>query len=316
MSEPSLNREQVDRLLELVADGALDLEEGPAQLYPPRQVDLGAVQGDVERWLEDAARRLENWMVIHVADTLRCASAGLVPRAGQLGSPPAGLALLGCSGGQDPLLSVWDRGLVDALVSGMLGGVVSANGAAEAAERTLTEIDLRMMRRAAAGLARALSRAWPRETERVFGVEALAADPSALPGGSAPPPSMAARFRIGLVDQPLGGIEFRMPGWIARDLRTETKSPTQQRRGNPEMREALGSLEVDVDVEIHAGTFTLKQILALKAGDEMALPAPPRAVLQAGDTPYAIGIPGSIEGRWAVAIAPPAEGDDDGRQDG
>ena len=278
MPEPSLNREQVDRLLELVADGALDLEEGPAQLYPPRQVDLGAVQGDVERWLEDAARRLENWMVIHVADTLRCSSAGLVPRAGQLGSPPAGLALLGCSGGQDPLLSVWDRALVDALVSGMLGGAVSASGAADS-NRTLTEIDLRMMRRAAEGLARALSRAWPRETERVFEVQALAADPSALPGGSAPPPSMAARFRIGLVDQPLGGIEFRMPGWIARDLRVENKGPGQQRRGNPEMREALGSLEVDVEVAVKAGTFTLNQILALEAGDELALPAPPRAVV-------------------------------------
>ncbi len=314
MSEPSLNREQVDRLLALVADGELDLDEGPAQLYPPRQVDLGAVQGDVERWLEDAARRMESWLIIHVSDTLRCQSAGLVPRAGQLGSPPAGLALLGCNGGQDPLLSVWDRGLVDAMVSSMLGGPVKAS--AGASERPLTEIDLRMMRRAAEGLARALSRAWPRETEREFDVQAMASEPTALPGGSAPPPSMAARFTIGMVDGALGGIEFRMPGWIARDLRTEVRAPQARRQGSPEMRDALGSLEVDVDVMVPAGTYTLAQILELKAGDEFALPAPPVAVLQAGDTPYMVGIPGSIEGRWAVAIAPPAEGEDDGTQDG
>ena len=314
MTEPSLNREQVDRLLELVADGELDLQEGPAQLYPPRQVDLGAVQGDVERWLEDAARRMESWLIIHVSDTLRCRSKGLVPRAGQLGSPPAGLALLGCAGGQDPLLSVWDRGLSDAMVSAMLGGPVKP--AVGASERSLTEIDLRMLRRAAEGLARALSRAWPRQTEREFNVQAMASEPTALPGGSAPPPSMAARFNIGQADASLGGIEFRMPGWIARDLRNEVRPAQGQRRGSPEMRDALGSLEVDVDVMVAAGTFTLAQILALEIGDEFALPAPPTAVLQAGDTPYMVGIPGSIEGRWAVAISPTVEGEDDGNQDG
>ncbi len=316
MSEPSLSREQVDRLLELVDQGELDLDEGPAQFYPPRQVDLGAVQGDVERWLEDAARRLENWLIIHVSDILRCSSAGLVPRAGQLGSPPAGLALLGCSGGQDPLLSVWDRELVEPLVSGMLGGVIAAADGSTVQGRALTEIDLRMMGRTAVGLGRALTRAWPRETARVFEVVALAGDPSALPGGSTPPPSMAARFHIGTVDASLGGIEFRMPGWIARDLRSENKAPERRRQGSPEMREALGTLEVDVDVVVPAGTFTLHQILGLAEGDELSLPAPPRAVLQAGDMPYAVGVPGSIEGRWAVAIAPPAEGDDDGIQDG
>jgi hypothetical protein len=310
MTERSLSREQVDRLLELIDKGEISLDEGPARPYPLRQVDLGPVRGAVERWLEETARAMENWLILNVSNKMTCTSGGFVPRAGPIKAPPAALALIG-AGEQDALVSVWERDVVEALLGGMLGYKFTAALPKVNESRQLTEIDLRMLQRGAQGLAQGLTQAWPRGDQK-FTVEGVSSDLGGLDQGSGAAPAMAANIIVRLGESILGRIEFSLPGWIGRDLRAVGEAATPLTGGSPEMRDVVSGLELDVEIRVPVGEFTLKQILALEKGDELVLPSPARALVQTEGVTCLEGVPGIVDGQWAIAVGPTEEGEDHG----
>ncbi len=303
MAEPSLSRDQVENLLEALAEGQIDLDGGQTESYPPQQLDLGPIQGELEWWLQETARMLENWLIVHVSDQFRCTLRGMVPRSGFTGNETAGLALIGTEDDREPFLSVWDMPLVDALISGMLGFDFTAQvPIAGDEERKLTEIDLRLVRRAANGLSDALTYGWPRNHDTSFTVLAASSDVASLPGDHSARPSMAARFEVFLGPDVLGGIEFRMPGWVAKLLRSHTEQGDPVADGSQEMKDSLSWLNVDLEAFVSVGEFTLDEILSLQVGDELMLPTNPTATLRAGDVDTVHGIPGIIEEHWAISV--------------
>jgi len=306
MPERSLSREQVERLLDAIDKGEIRLDEGPAKPYPPRQVDLGPVRGVVERWVDDTARLLENWLILQVSNTMTCSSAGLVPR-GTVKSPPAALSLVRCED-EEPLLCVWDRDLADAMIAGMLGYTFPGDGyQAASPDRPFTEIDLRMLGRAAGGLAQALTGSWPRRDGRQFEVAQVAGDAGALDEPANKAPAMAGHVVVRVGDAAVGGVEFALPGWIGRELRTVAEEQKAVDEGAPEMREVISSLDMDVEVLVPVGQFTLRQLLDLTEGEQLDLSSPLSAVLVAGGVVCQEGTPGIIDGRWAVSIGPGGE---------
>ncbi len=315
MTERSLSREQVDRLLELIDKGEISLDEGPARPYPLRQVDLGPVRGAVERWLEETARSLENWLIVNVSNKMNCSSGGFVPRAGPIQAPPAALVLIR-AGDQDAMLSVWDREIVEALIGGLLGYKFSGGLPKANTSRQLSEIDLRMLKRGAQGLAEGLTLAWPRAGGTKFEVQAVSSDLGSLDRSSGAAPAMAANIIVRLGETILGRVEFSLPGWIGRELRSAAEGSPLPTDGAPEMREVVSSLEVDVEIRVPMGEFTLKQILALEQGEELTLPSPTRALVQTEGVTVVEGVPGIVDGQWAVAVGPPAEGEDHGDERG
>jgi len=309
MAERSLSREQVDRLLDAIDRGEIQLDEGPARPYPPRQVDLGPVRGVVERWVDDAARLMENWLILQVSNSMTCSSAGLVPR-GTVKAPPAALSLIRCED-EEPFLCVWDRDLADAMIAGMLGYTFPGDGYQSSdADRPFTEIDLRMLGRAASGLAQALTGSWPRHDGRVFTVEQVAGDSGALGESANKAPAMAGHVVVRVGDAVVGGVEFALPGWIGRELRTVAEERDPADEGAPEMREVISSLDMDVEILVPVGQFTLRQLLDLDEGEQLDLPSPLSALLVAGGVACKKGVPGIIDGRWAVSIGSVAEGEE------
>lgn len=311
MAERSLTRDQVDRLLQAIDSGEISLDEGPARPYPPRHVDLGPVRGVVERWVEDAARLLENWLILHVSNKMTCHFSGLVPRGGAVEAPPAALALIRC-GDDDPILSVWDRDLVDGLVAGMLGYSFAVARPETDARRNLTEIDLRMLRRAVSGFTLALTNSWPRVDGRTFEAVEVGTDQASMTDAASSMPAMAGNVQIRVAGEVVGGIEFALPGWVGRELRSLADERETGDEGSPEMREVVGSLEVDVDVSVPVGQYTLRQILEMEVGEELVLPTPMRAILEASGLAFLEGVPGLVEGRWAVAVETRPEGEKNG----
>jgi len=309
MTERSLTREQVDRLLELIADGQLSLEEGPARPYPPREVELGPVQGVVERWIEEMARHMENWLIVNVCNDLSCSSGGLVARAGTIKSPPAALVLIG-GGDQEALLTVWERPLVEAIIAGLLGYSFEAANPTVNHLRQLTEIDLRMLQRAAQGLSHAMAVGWPRGVDQVFQVLEVANDPGSLGNRSTENPSVACNLWVDMGPTRLGVIEFALPGWVGKELRSDDVTRGTMNETSSEMRETVGGLEVEFEVQVPVGEFTLRQILAMEKGDEIDLPTPLNARMEANGVACLEGEPGIIEGRWAVAVGPFVEGEE------
>ena len=314
MSDRSLSREQVDHLLDLIDQGEVTLDEGPARAYPPRQVDLGPVRGVLERWLEDLSRQLENWLILHVSNLATCVAAGIVPRTHQVQAPPNGLSVIG-SGDDEPLLAVWDRDVVDVVIGGMLGFDFSTSIPRGPEDpRALTEIDLRMLGRATGGLAAALTAAWPRRDGREFEVLQVTGDRGAVALPAASGPSMVASVMVRIRSEVVGGVEFPVPGWCARELRALAGAEVETVQGAPEMREAVRELDVDLEVGIGVGRFILRQILALSSGEELVLPSPPLARVRAGDVIVAEGVPGVVDGHWAVVVTP-AEGRGESEED-
>jgi hypothetical protein len=314
MSDRSLSREQVDRLLQMIDRGEVDLNEGPARAFPPRQVDLGPVRGVLERWLEDLTRQLESWLILHVSNLATCSVGGLVPRTSRVQAPPAGISVIG-SGDQEPILAVWDRDVIDVVIGGMLGFDFSTSTPAGPDEpRPLTEIDLRMLGRAANGLADALSLAWPRRDGRVFEVTQVTGDRGAIALQESNGPTMVASVVVRIRGEVVGSVEFAVPGWSARELRALAGPETEHVQGAPEMRAAVSELDLDLEVGVSVGRFTLRQILALNSGEELVLPSPPTALLRAGDVTVAEGVPGVVDGRWAVVVTPTEGEEDDGER--
>ena len=308
MNERSLTREQVDRLLELIAKGELSLDEGPARPYPPHEVELGPVQGVVERWIEEMARQLENWLIMNVNNGLSCTSGGLLARTGPIQAPPAALVLI-AGGDQEALLTVWERPLVEAIIAGMLGYSFEAANPTVNLHRQLTEIDLRMLQRAAQGLSRAMTAGWPRGDGQDFQVGEVSSDLGSLRGRFSESPSMACTLMVRMGENILGMIEFALPGWVGKELRSDDVVRSAESETTAEMRETIGGLEVELEVCVPVGEFTLRQILAFEVGDEIDLPAPPRARMEASGVACVEGEPGIIEGRWAVAVGPFEEGE-------
>ena len=309
MTERSLSREQVDRLLDAIDRGEISLDEGPARPYPPRQVDLGPVRGVVERWVDDAARLLENWLILQVSNSMTCSSAGLMPR-GTIKAPPAALSLVRCDD-EEPLVCMWDRDLADAMIAGMLGYTFPGDGYESSdSKRSFTEIDLRMLGRAATGLAQALTNSWPRGDGRVFEVAQVAGDAGALGESPNKGPAMAGHVVVRVGDEAVGGVEFALPGWIGRELRSVAEETDTVDEGAPEMREVISSLDMDVEVLVPVGQFTLRQLLDLREGEQFELPSPLTAVLRAGGVACQHGVPGIIDGRWAVSVGSLAEGEE------
>lgn len=246
---------------------------------------------------------LENWLIVHVSDQFRCSLHGLVPRSGFSGSEGAGLALIGTGDDREPFLSVWDMQLVDSLISGMLGFDFTAQVPISGdEERKFTAIDLRLVFRAATGLAEALTYGWPRQNDTQFSVIDVSSDAASLTGENSARPSMAARFEVYLGPDVLGGIEFRMPGWVAKLLRSTTEERDPVADGSPEMKDALSWLNVELEAFVPVGEFTLDEILSLQVGDELLLPSNPTAVLRTGDVDTLHGVPGIVEGQWAISV--------------
>ncbi len=315
MAATTLTQEQIAQISAAMARGEIDLDDGPAQSYPPRQPDLGAVVGDLERWLVHAARDLERWLIVHVDDHFRCSCAGLVPRSSDAVASSAGFTLIGTTGDEDPLTVTWDRPLVDGIVEGMLGyDFTSPVEFAPDPSRPLTSIDLRLLTRVAGGLAEALGAAWPLDDGRAFTVQAVAADQGTLASQTAAGPSMGARFDVSVLSRDLGAIEFSLPGWLPRVLRTRGNGHALVHARHDEMREALSSLSLDLDGEIVVGTVNLEDVLAMKAGDVLTLDQPARAVLTSGGIVCFEGAPGTMDGKWAIALSP--EGGGGGDHDG
>ena len=127
---------------------------------------------------------------------------------------------------------------------------------------------------------------------------------------------MAANILVRLGETILGRIEFSLPGWIGRELRAVNEASPVPTDGSPEMRDVVTGLEVDVEIRVPVGEFTLKQILALEEGVELLLPSPARAVIQTEGVTVLEGVPGIVDGQWAVAVGPPAEGEDHGDERG
>ena len=127
---------------------------------------------------------------------------------------------------------------------------------------------------------------------------------------------MAANIIVRLGETILGRVEFSLPGWIGRELRSAAEGSPLPTDGAPEMREVVSSLEVDVEIRVPMGEFTLKQILALEQGEELTLPSPTRALVQTEGVTVVEGVPGIVDGQWAVAVGPPAEGEDHGDERG
>jgi len=310
MGEPYLTPDQVRQLVALVRDGEVPLDDMPAMRYPPRELDLGSAEGEVERWLEETAGTLENWAIVHLSDRMQCRSAGLVPRSGLAGVPPGGCAALTPDSGAEDLCVVFERRVIDVIIEATLGQVIALDEEPEAGGfRPLTEIDLRLLGRVARGLAESLERSWPQAHGRRFEVSVVTGDAAALPGGRMTAPSMAARIDLLFDDDLVGGIEFRMPAWIPRELRAPIAQRTEHQFGSDLALQMVESIEIEVEASLPLGPTTLQTLRALKPGMELAVRVPV-ARIEAEGIPVMQGSIGMVEEAWAVSVEVPDGGED------
>ena len=91
-------------------------------------------------------------------------------------------------------------------------------------------------------------------------------------------------------------------GKCLRALRERATPADPEPMRNEDMKRSVAALPVDIEASIPVGTYTLREILALKANDVIELHPPLRVDVSAGGVESFTGTPGNVGGRWAVSI--------------
>ncbi len=197
--------------------------------------------------------------------------------------------------------------LVDRLVEALMGGAKNPDpGGGRRGRRSVTELDLRVLQRMIASFLDDLGQVWnPAEP---LEISITSADTTGVVARSY---TESAPVVVSLMEASLGKRMVGMIGIVlprgAVDVMADPSS-AELRRGRAgtdsgPMADLIPDFEVSVEVQLGTKRISVRELLALSAGDVFFLEGKKRAIAHVQGVPKLLGVPGSRNGNKALRIA-------------
>jgi flagellar motor switch protein FliM len=197
--------------------------------------------------------------------------------------------------------------LVDRLVEALMGGAKNPDvGGGRRGRRPVTELDLRVLQRMIGSFLDDVGRVWnPAES---LEISITSADTTGVVARSytESSPVVVALLEANVGKRMVGMIGLVLPRG-AVDVMADPSSAELRRGkvgfGPGPMAELVPDFEVSVEVQLGTKRISVRDLLALSAGDVFFLEGKKRAVAHVQGVPKLLGVPGSRNGNKALRIA-------------
>ncbi|MBJ94587.1 MAG: hypothetical protein CMP23_08945 [Rickettsiales bacterium] len=197
--------------------------------------------------------------------------------------------------------------LVDRLVEALMGGAQNPDpGGGKRGRRAVTELDMRVLQRLIASFLDDLGNVWnPAEP---LNISITSADTTGVVARSY---TESAPVVVALLEASLGKRMIGMLGLVlprgAVDVMADPSSAELRRNregmGYGPMADLVPEFEVSVEVQLGGKRISVRDLLALSAGDILFLEGKRRAVGHVQGVAKLVGVPGSRNGNKALRIA-------------
>ena len=197
--------------------------------------------------------------------------------------------------------------LVDRLVEALMGGAKNPDaGGGRRGRRPVTELDLRVLQRMIGSFLDDVGRVW--NPAEALAISITSADTT---GVVARAYTESSPVVVALREANVGKRMIGMMGLVlprgAVDVMADPSS-AELRRGKAgfgpgPMAELVPDFEVSVEVQLGTKRISVRELLALSAGDVFFLEGKKRAVAHVQGVPKLLGVPGSRNGNKALRIA-------------
>jgi flagellar motor switch protein FliM len=204
-------------------------------------------------------------------------------------------------------LIVLEPELVDRLVEALMGGAKNPDpGGGRRGRRSVTELDMRVLQRMIASFLDDVGHVW--NSSEPLEITITAADTTGVIARSY---GESVPVVVALLEASLGKRMVGMMGIVlprgAVDVMADPSSAElrsgKHADGDGPMADLIPDFEVSVEVQLGTKRFSVRDLLALSAGDVFFLEGKKRAVAHVQGVPKLLGVPGSRNGNKALRIA-------------
>ncbi|MED5372664.1 MAG: FliM/FliN family flagellar motor switch protein [Myxococcota bacterium] len=201
------------------------------------------------------------------------------------------------------------------LLSRIVGVLLGENPGADPAPyriRPVTRVELRFARRIVEDVLGSLADAWPQTPRPTLELESIGPGPRLADSLTPTTPVIAGSLDFGSPESPYGLLTVAIPGQAARDLRVpKTSTIPKSLRTRRYKPERVLPINVDAVAELGRIRMTMRELEALRVGQELDIGSDREARLRVGEKVLYIGDPGRHKGRHSLKIVRKAGEEDE-----
>jgi flagellar motor switch protein FliM len=206
----------------------------------------------------------------------------------------------GVDGCPEPGIMVVEPELVEPVIETMMGGAALAGGPSRRAPRPLTEFDLRLSRRWMTGLLDDLAFAWNPDQPLRLSAAALDGTGVAARSRDGKKEVLGVILEVSAGRRTVGMVGLVLPAAAGDGLGEPVPPPADRERAA--LLPALPSCPVAVTVDLGSVRMTVRELLALAAGDVVSLDPASVAVARVEGVAKLAGVAGTSSGVRAFCV--------------